>query len=81
MSGVSPSSAGPGATVTVTGSGFYSSNGVVLARVDGRPTGTDCPARSYCRVQIPNLGGGPHRVSLTISTSAGTSNSASFLYR
>ncbi len=80
ISSISPASGGAGSVVDVSGSNLFSSNGVVLARVDGRPSPTSCPTRSSCQVTIPDLGGGARNVPVTISTAAGTSNPLSFHY-
>lgn len=65
----------------VHGANFVSANGVVLARVDGQATRTDCPQRDECYVTIPDLGSRRRRVLVTITTSAGTSNALRFHYR
>ena len=80
ITAVLPDAAGPGAVVVVHGSGLISANGIVVARVNGRATRTDCPSTSMCQVTIPPLSRQRGRVPITISTSGGTSNSLSFLY-
>ena len=66
ITAVSPDAAGPGAVVVVHGSGLISANGIVLARVDGRATRTDCPSTSSCQVTIPPLSRHRGRVPITI---------------
>lgn len=81
LSSVLPAAGGPGQAVVVRGLDLVSSNGIVLARVDGRPTRTDCTTRDSCDVTIPALGGPPRVVALTITTTGGTSNVLRFGYR
>lgn len=78
---VTPRHGRPGEVVVVHGVNLFSSNGVVVASVDGHPTGTSCPSRTACRVTIPQLGKAKANVPITIRTAAGTSNAIFFRYR
>ncbi len=79
VSSVSPSKAGVGQTVTVSGSGLYSSSGSVVAYLGGTPASTSCSSQSSCTATIPDLGV-PHRTTLSIRTAGGTSNHVAFDY-
>lgn len=81
LTAVTPPAAGPGAVVWVHGSGLVSADGIVLARVDGQATRTDCPSRDSCEVTIPPLPRSHQRVPITVTTSGGRSNSLSFYYQ
>lgn len=65
--------------VVVHGRNFLSQNGLIEAYVGGRPTRTDCPAQDTCDVTIPTLAK-KGSVPLTITTSAGRSNTLYFDY-
>ena len=77
---ITPSQGTAGLVVVVRGRDLFSANGLVLARVDGQPTLTRCPTQTSCLVTIPKLSGGPSRVTVTVTTESGTSNSVSFQY-
>jgi hypothetical protein len=81
LTSLNPAAGGAGSVVVVRGTNFYSpKSGVVLARVDGQPAGTDCPSQSSCQVTIPDLGGRPRVVTITVTTDRGTSNALPFHY-
>ena len=80
LAAVTPASARPGATVVVHGTNLFSPNGVVLARVDGQATRTDCPSRTSCDVTIPRLGGHKATAAITVTTALGTSNTVYLHY-
>jgi hypothetical protein len=73
--------ASAGTVLVVHGSGFVSSNGIVLARFNGQAAPTNCPAENLCHVTVPQLAGSPPKISLTISTKSGTSNALLVSYR
>ncbi|MHB1509223.1 MAG: IPT/TIG domain-containing protein [Acidimicrobiales bacterium] len=77
---ITPSQGLAGVVVVVRGRNFFSANGLVLARVNGQPTQTRCPTQTSCLVTIPKIPGGPSRVTVTITTESGTSNSVPFKY-
>jgi hypothetical protein len=77
---VNPPRGRPGRVVVVSGTDFFSANGLVVARVGGQETRTDCPTRTSCDVTIPDLGSRPARVRLTITTETGKSNALWFRY-
>lgn len=66
--------------VTVSGSGFFSSTGIITAYVGGAPASTSCSSQTTCTVTIPSLGRA-HPTTLLITTSSGSSNSVPFNYR
>ena len=80
IAGLSPSSAGAGQSVVISGSGFYSPNGQVIAYFGGTSTGTTCGSTTACTVTVPNLGTAPTTVPVTITTTSGTSNTVTFHY-
>lgn len=77
---LTPVTGGPGTPVTVTGSGFLSADGSIVAHVDGQVAPTSCPDQTTCTVTVPSLPGGPGTVPVTVTTDAGTSAPASFSY-
>lgn len=81
LSSASPSSGAAGQTVVIDGSGLFSSNGQVLAYFGGTDAPTSCSSQTSCTVTVPDLGGGPATVPLTIVTSRGRSNAVRFSYR
>jgi|GEM_PF-6453097 len=81
LSSVSPTSGGAGQAVVVVGSGLFSANGEVLAYFGSTPAPTSCGTQTSCTVTVPDLGGSPSTVPLTIVTASGRSNALSFTYR
>lgn len=77
---LSPVTGGPGTPLTVTGSGFLSADGTIVAEVDGRAAPTSCADQTTCTVTVPSLPGASGSVPVTVSTAAGTSAPASFTY-
>lgn len=77
---LSPAAGGPGTPVTVTGSGFLSADGSIVAHVDGQVAPTSCPDQTTCTVTVPSLPGGTGTVPVTVTTDSGTSAPASFSF-
>jgi hypothetical protein len=67
-----PATGGPGTPLTVTGSGFLSADGTIVAEVDGQAAPTS--------VTVPSLPVASGSVPVTVTTAAGTSAPASFSY-
>jgi IPT/TIG domain len=79
LSSVRPVAGASGQTLTLSGSGLYSSTGLITAYVGGAAAPTSCSSQTTCTVTIPDLGG-PHRTTLVVKTSSGASNSLAFDY-
>ena len=77
---LSPAVGGPGTPLTVTGSGFLSADGTIVAEVDGQAAPTSCADQTTCTVTVPSLPGASGSVPVTVTTAAGTSAPASFSY-
>ena len=80
ISSLSPASGSAGQTITVTGSGFLSSNGLIVAAFNGRVTTTSCPSQDMCTVTVPPPPAGATSAQVTITTASGTSNAVGFSY-
>lgn len=80
LTAVVPAAGGAGDTLTVTGVGLYSPDGLVEARFDGRTAPTSCASTTACTVTVPSLGGGALTVTVSVTTQAGSSNSLAFRY-
>jgi hypothetical protein len=81
ISSVSPPSGPAGARVVLAGSGLFSADGDVTAYFGGAPAPTSCPTQTSCTVTVPDLGLSPTSVTITVVTSSGPSNGASFAYQ
>ncbi len=81
LASASPSGGGPGQTVVISGAGLFSSDGEVVAYFGGSAAPTSCASQSSCTVTVPDLGGGPSSVELTVVTASGRSNALKFSYR
>lgn len=79
LTSIQPASGAAGQTVTVTGSGLYSSSGEITAYVAGSPAPTSCSSQTTCTVTIPDLGP-PRRTTLVVETASGSSNAVGFRY-
>jgi hypothetical protein len=79
LASVSPASGGAGQVLQVSGSGFLSGDGQIVARFSGQVAPTSCPNQASCTVTVPSLGASSS-VTLTITTNAGTSNTLTFDY-
>ncbi len=80
ISSLSPSSGSGGQAVQVAGSNFLSSDGQIVATFAGRVASTSCPSQTMCTVTVPPSSAPPGPVPVTITTSAGTSNTVTFTY-
>lgn len=80
ISSVSPSSGSSGQTLQVAGSNFLSSDGQIVATFAGQVAPTSCPSQTMCTVTVPPSSAPPGPVPVTITTSAGTSNTVTFTY-
>lgn len=76
LSSISPRTGRPGQTVTLSGRGFFSTDGVVITTFVGHPAPTRCPTRERCLVTVPRKPSGSYSVSL--HTESGASNALSF---
>jgi hypothetical protein len=80
IASLSPSSGSSGQTLQVAGSNFLSSDGQIVATFAGQVAPTSCPSQTTCSVTVPPSSAPPGPVPVTITTSAGTSNSVTFTY-
>ncbi|MGP0032171.1 MAG: IPT/TIG domain-containing protein [Acidimicrobiales bacterium] len=80
LSSLSPAAGGAGQTVTISGSGFLSANGQIVASFGGQVAPTDCPDQTTCVVSVPDMGGLSSAVPVTVTTDTGTSNTLTFDY-
>ena len=80
LTGLSPESATPGSTIELSGTGFFSANNEITARVAGTPAPTRCPTRQSCLVVLPAASKGATETSIQIVTEAGSSNSLPIRY-
>lgn len=80
LTGLSPQSAKPGTTVVVTGSGFFSANHRIVARVAGQPAPTSCPSSQRCLVVLPAAPKGASTATVQIVTEDGASNTLTIHY-
>jgi hypothetical protein len=76
---LTPSSGSAGQSVRVTGAGFLSSSGQIVARFNGQVAATSCPAQNTCTVTVPPPSGDRSAL-VTITTADGTSNAVTFAY-
>ncbi len=81
LTAVSPSSGRVGQRVVVRGSGLFSRNGQVLAYFGGTAAPTSCRSQTSCTVTVPDLGGRPGTMYLSLLTESGRSNALAFSYR
>jgi hypothetical protein len=76
---LSPSSGAAGQSITITGANFLSSDGHIVAAFNGQVASTSCPSSTTCTATVPPSSvTGPAQV--TVTTAAGTSNTAPFTY-
>ena len=80
ISSLSPSSGSSGQTLQVAGSNFLSSDGQIVATFAGQVAPTSCPSQTMCSVTVPPSAAPPGPVPVSITTSAGTSNTVTFTY-
>jgi IPT/TIG domain len=80
LTSISPQIAAAGSTVELTGTGFFSTNNQIVARVAGNPAPTRCPTEELCYVVLPEAPKGTAESSIEIVTASGTSNSLEVRY-
>ena len=80
LTALSPESATPGSTIELVGSGFFSADHAIVARVAGSPAPTRCPTEQRCYVVLPAAPKGVTETSVQIVTETGTSNSLTIHY-
>jgi len=80
LSSLVPSSGTAGQVVVISGVNLFSADGQVLARFDRQAAPTKCPVQTSCTVVVPVITGSSPAVAVTITTSAGTSNTLTFVY-
>lgn len=78
ITALSARSAVPGQTFTLSGTGFYSANGVIVASFGTHPAPTQCPTRERCLVTVPTRAKLSGVYQLRLRTESGTSNALSF---
>lgn len=81
ISSISPGSGAAGQSIVLSGTGLFSSSGVVTAYFGGMAAPTSCPSQSSCTVTVPDLGPSPSPVAVTLVTSSGRSNPVTFSYQ
>jgi hypothetical protein len=81
ISSLSPSTGGPGQRVVITGTGFLSANGQIVASFGGATAPTSCPTSTSCTATAPAQPGTSSQVQVTIRTDTGTSNGEWFTYQ
>jgi hypothetical protein len=77
LSALSPSSGTAGGELTISGSGFQSSDGRIIVRFNGAGTLTSCPSVNECVARIP---AGTGTAQVDVVTAAGKSNVLTFTY-
>jgi IPT/TIG domain len=80
LTAISPQTATPGSTIELSGSGFFSANHQIVARVAGAPAPTRCPTEELCYVVLPTAPKGTSESSVQLVTETGTSNSLEVRY-
>jgi len=77
MYSLTPAVGSAGETVTVSGSGFLSANGSIVATFGSQIAPTSCPTENQCFVTVPP---GSNSAVVRIRTESGTSNPLTFRY-
>jgi hypothetical protein len=81
---MAPAAGGAGQSLTLTGSGFFSSSGHISITFAGVEAPGACPTRTACTVTVPALGPGPapagQAVPVVVTTPTGSSNAMTFTY-
>lgn len=80
LTSVSPGSGRSGQALTISGSGFFSTDGQITAYFGRQPAPTRCATETTCSVTVPDLGTSAASVTITVVTSGGTSNGLAFSY-
>jgi hypothetical protein len=74
---LTPATGSAGQTLTVSGSGFLSANGSIVATFGSQTTQTSCPTSDQCFVTVPP---GSNTAVVRITTESGVSNPLTFHY-
>jgi hypothetical protein len=76
LSSLEPNTGAVGQVLTLTGSGFMSANGTIVATFNSHPAPTRCPSERLCLVTVP---AGLHgSVAVRLHTESGESNALTF---
>ena len=81
ITSLSPSQGPAGQSVSITGTNLVSANGQVLAKFGGQVAPTSCSSATTCSATAPSSPSGSNHVPVTVTTSAGTSNSLNYTYQ
>jgi IPT/TIG domain len=81
IASIDPASGSAGQNIAVTGSGFLSSDGHIVATFNGQVTATSCPSQNACTVTVPAPVPGESSAQVVITTGSGASNPATFSYQ
>lgn len=79
MSAIEPPAGDAGQSVTIVGSGFFSTTGEVFATFEGHVVPTRCPTEQRCIATVPNSGRG-ETAEVQIHAAGSASNSLTFTY-
>lgn len=80
LASITPPSAAPGQTVTLSGSNFYSPSGRITVSFGGTDAGVSCSSATTCTATVPPKPSAGPATTVTISTDAGTSRPVPFTY-
>jgi hypothetical protein len=78
VSAISPRQGRPGQRAVISGSGFLSPDGTIVAYFGSAPARTVCPSADRCTAVAPQAAGGS--VPVRVHTQRGTSNAVTFTY-
>jgi hypothetical protein len=82
LSAVSPPAGAPGERVTLRGKGLFSPDGLITVLFGSAQAVVSCPTETTCDATVPSrTQARGHRVLVTLTTEAGTSNRLAFSYR
>ncbi len=80
LSAVTPDAGTAGQIITVNGSNLFSQDGNIQASLGGQPADIRCPTETSCMMTVPLLAAPAGNVSITVTTTAGTSVALPFTY-
>lgn len=80
LTAVAPSSGKAGDKVTLTGSAFFSRDGVISAHFGATAAFVACQSTTSCTVTVPSQPAGTAATPVTITTETGTSQAVPFTY-
>jgi hypothetical protein len=86
LTSLDPAAGTPSESIVISGRGFLSPDGQIVARFDGQVVPTRCPVPTSCTVTVPALPAAPPTTAspvtaaVTITTASGTSNALAFTY-